>query len=87
MNEILMSAVVEAAVFVGVAEDDIVDSDAAVRFLEDLAARLRRLGASERRILGEFIERLAAREESGGGDPRRIEFLRSLMENLGLRAE
>jgi hypothetical protein len=83
MNENLMQAVVEAAVFVGTADEDTVDEDAAVEQLEQMAYFLKRLSAEEQREFVDFVKRHAD-EAAQRGSAERAEFLRSLPSNLGL---
>ena len=85
MNEILMQAVVECAAFLELSGDDVVNPDAAVRQLEGLASTLRELTPPDRIAFTEFVEDLARSELENHGSTRRVQFLQTLPENLGLR--
>src|SRR3954468_20106858 len=64
VNEILMRAVVEAAAFLELAGDDVVDPDIAVKELESMAYLLGQLNESEKRELVAFTEAEAGRTVS-----------------------
>jgi len=83
MNKALMRAVAEAALFAGLSPDDVVQPDAAVAQLEQLAAALKALSAGERETFRHFLDDLA-NDEAKSGTSERAEFLRSVFENLGL---
>jgi len=86
MNRALMRAVAEAVIFAGLSPDDVVQPDAAVAQLEQLAAVLKALSAGERETFRQFLDDLAD-DEAKGGTSEREEFLRSAFENLGLGEE
>ena len=56
MNEILMRVVVEAAAFLELAADDVLDPDVAVKQLESMAYLLGQLNESEKRQLVAFTQ-------------------------------
>jgi hypothetical protein len=64
MNEILMRAVVEAAAFLELSEDNVLDSDVAVSELESMAHLLGQLDKSEKRQLIAFTQAEASRVSS-----------------------
>src|SRR5436190_23821152 len=64
VNQILMRAVVEAAAFLELAADDVVDPDIAVKELESMAYLLGQLNESEKRELVAFTEAEAGRTVS-----------------------
>jgi hypothetical protein len=84
MNASLLRAIVECACFVGLSGDDVVHPDAAVAHLEQLGAILKELPGQERLEVVTFIESMADAEEREAGRTERVQFLRSLAENLGL---
>lgn len=81
-----MRAVVEALAFAELSGDDILQPDAAVRHLEEMASILRELSAPDRVGFVQYVERLAA-GECGECSPERAEFLRSLARHIGLVEE
>jgi hypothetical protein len=80
MNEILMRAVVEAAAFLEMAADDVIDPDVAVKELESMAYLLGQLNESEKRQLVAFTQAEADRASS----VEYREFLRQFPEAMGL---
>jgi hypothetical protein len=80
MNEILMRAVVEAAAFLELAADDVLDPDIAVKELESMAQLLGELDQSEKKELVAFTQAEAARRSSH----EYREFLRRFPEAMGL---
>jgi len=80
MNEILMRAVVEAAAFLELAADDVLDPDVAVKELESMAYLLGQLNESEKRQLVAFTQAEADRASS----VEYREFLRQFPEAMGL---
>ncbi len=84
MNSVLMKAIVECAIFLGMANDDIVNPDAAVVQLEQLSFLLKQLSIEEQRDFCRFIDKLAQEEQSSDGINERVVFLKTLPENLGL---
>ena len=80
MHEILMRAVVEAAAFLELAADDVLDPDVAVKELESMAYRLGQLNESEKRQLVAFTQAEADRASS----VEYREFLRQFPEAMGL---
>jgi hypothetical protein len=81
MNQHIFQVVVDLVSFLALADDEIVDQDAALQQLENVAATLKRLPQGELDQFLTFIAESAAQSE----DRRRSEFLRSLPEQLGLR--
>ena len=79
-----MRAVVEAVVFAGLSGDEVVHPDAAVSQLEQLGAILKGLSMEERRAFDKYVRDLAAAEQAESGPTERVEFLRSLVTNIGL---
>jgi hypothetical protein len=86
MIEVLMRAVVESFVFLGMSNEEIIQPDAAVSQLEYLASILRSLAIDEQRRVSHFVRALAESEEREGGLTPRVKFLQELSENLGLMA-
>lgn len=78
-----MRAIAEAAIFAGLSPDDVVQPDAAVTHLEQVAFVLKGLSSEEREVFRHFLDELADDEEKNG-TTERAEFLRSAFENLGL---
>ncbi len=87
MNAVLMRAVVEAVVFAGISGDEVVQPDAAVSQLEQLGAILKGLSVEERRAFDKYVRDLATAEEAESGLTERVEFLQSLVANIGLLEE
>jgi hypothetical protein len=84
MNEILMRAVVEAAAFLELAADDVLDPDVAVRELESMAYRLVQLNERAKRQLVAFTQA----EADCASSVKYREFLRQFPEAMGpLRPE
>jgi hypothetical protein len=83
VNEILMRAVVEAAAFLELSPDDVLDPDIAVKQLESMVYLLGQLSESEKRQLVAFARAEADRVSSG--DYR--DFLRQFPEAMGSDAE
>jgi hypothetical protein len=80
-----MRAVVRAAVFFGMNDEDTVNEDAAMRELESIACMLRELGDEEQREFRLFVKRLSV-EESQAGNSEVAAYLSTLCENLGLES-
>lgn len=78
---VLAHALVEVAVFVESADDDVLDPDAGVRLLESVAHRMQALSDADAAALGEVLLRIA--DDYG---PER-ELVRELPESLGLPSE
>jgi hypothetical protein len=83
MNQVLMQAIVEAAMFLALSGDDAIQEDAAVTCLEQLAFTLKRLSTMDREAFVRYVAQLEAEERAGGGNER-ADFLASLGDNLGL---
>jgi hypothetical protein len=79
MNEILMRALLQAVAFFELASDEVLDPDAAVAALEDIAYLLRQLSAAEKETLIAFV-----RAEGRGGreSPAYRDFLRDFPEAM-----
>jgi hypothetical protein len=84
MNKVLMRAVIEYALFIGLSEDNIVNEDAAVMQFEQLSWILKGLMPAERNTFVDFIEEMASVESKDPRSKKRVEFLRALADNLGL---
>jgi hypothetical protein len=80
VNEILMRAVVEAAAFLELSPDEVLDPDFAVKELESMVYLLGQLSEDEKRQLVAFTRTEAERASSV--DYR--EFLRQFPEAMGL---
>jgi hypothetical protein len=83
MNPTLMKAIVDFAAFLSLSTDDVVNPDAAVAQLEQLAGTLSQLNADERRTFSNFVEGMKKSEKSSANQDR-LEFLDSLVQNLGV---
>jgi hypothetical protein len=84
MNPTLMRAVVEAVVFAGLSNDDVIQQDAAVAQLEQLGSILKDLLSQDRAAFVKYVRAMATAEEQDYGRSPRVEFLFSIPENLGL---
>jgi predicted ATP-grasp superfamily ATP-dependent carboligase len=85
MNDLpLIRAVLESVVFLGMSDDNIVDPDAALSQLEAIAAILKEWNAQDRSNFLNRVQDLADEEEAATGRTKRVEFLLSLCDNLGL---
>jgi hypothetical protein len=82
----LMKAAVDSAVFFGLCSDDVLNPDVAVRQLEALATTLQGLRPDEIDDFLKYIQTLADQDEEARGSSVRVDFLRSLGENLGINA-
>ena len=83
MSQVLMRAVVDAAVFVGLSGDDVIQPDAAVAYLEQLASTMKDLTGEERDTFARYVANLA-KEERAEGRTERADFLARLCDDLGL---
>ena len=79
-----MRAIVESLAFLGLSEDEVLQPDAAVAQIEEIAAILQTLTPEERHEFGEFVLGMATAETIEEHPNERSMFLSSLMENLGL---
>jgi hypothetical protein len=86
MNRTLMRAVLDAAAFLELADDEILDPDAAVEQMEQMAVTLAELAPDERAGLLRFAAESAV-EARASGDEERAEFLESFGESFGLDDE
>jgi hypothetical protein len=75
----VLEALVDCLAFIEQSPDDVIDPDAAVRALEDVASRLAALAPREREPL---LRRLRALAEEA--DAPRREFIERMPESLGL---
>ena len=84
MNQPFLQIVVDLVSFLALSDDELVDQDAAVEQLEQVAATLKQLPQGER---DQFITFLAESADlaAKSKNHERSEFLRSLPEQLGLR--
>jgi len=80
----MMKILVDLIVFFGLANDDVVQPDEAVRQLEGIAAALQKLTDIEKRQFVKFVQQVAKKEAMEGKDPERVEFLRQLPASLGI---
>jgi hypothetical protein len=84
----LARSVIEAARFLELSSDDLIDPDAAVKILESIALELVRSDDAERTALREALDELIGEELAGReGCPSRqevVDFYESFMENFGL---
>jgi hypothetical protein len=86
MNRTLMRAVLDAAAFLELADDETVDPDAAVEQMEQMAATLAGLSPEDRaELLGFAAE--SAEEARRAGDEERAEFLEGFGAGFGLDAD
>jgi hypothetical protein len=87
MNALARSAI-EAARFLELSGEDLVDPDFAVRALESIAHELASIDETEKTALREALDELIGEEEAGrdgsASRPEVIEFYQSFMENFGL---
>jgi hypothetical protein len=84
MKNPLMRAVIESAAFAELNDDDVIDADAAVGHLEQLASILQDLDPAAKSEFVEYVRSTADLEEAAGVDEARVQFLRTLPETLGL---
>jgi hypothetical protein len=84
MNPILMSLLVECCVFLGLSDDDVVQPDVALRYLELIAHDLQQLGDEDRRTFIRHVRELARHESQNPGNEERVAFLVALPEDMGL---
>jgi len=84
MNKTLMTIVLESAAFFELAEDELVDPDAAIEQIEGMISVLGDLTPGEKGELTRFSVEYADTEESKGGPPERIGFFRTFAEHFGL---
>jgi hypothetical protein len=80
----LMQVVLDNLVFFALASDEIIRPDECVRRLEEMATELRKLSSDDKREFLRFVETAAVAEERHGNSRERIEFLRTIGENLGI---
>jgi hypothetical protein len=80
MNEVLMGIVVDVMALFGQSDDDRVDPDLAVTWLESISYKLQKLEPGDRRSFLAYVRRRADGEER----PQMKEFLEELPEASGL---
>ena len=78
----LARALVEAAAFIELSDESVIELHAAVRALEDIATELRECSPAEVAILREVLFEAQACEPEGPGERR--EFLRKFLSNCGI---
>ncbi|MEM8535048.1 MAG: hypothetical protein AAGF95_29700 [Chloroflexota bacterium] len=83
MNEVLTQVIINTILFLELSDDEIIDQDAAVSQLEQMASILKQLDEADQKTFIKLIEKFADEEDST--DQERIQFLHSIPENLGLR--
>jgi hypothetical protein len=84
MNRHLMEAIIQYAAFLELSGDEVINPDAAVRELESLASTLASLSQQERKIFIDFTTQYADKEQRGNQPMKRVKFIRSIPESLGL---
>ena len=84
MNQSLMRAVVEYALFLGLSEDTVIDPDTSVSQFEQLSLILKQLTPTEKSEFIRFIKKMAEQESQRTGSEKRVKFLQSLADDLGL---
>jgi hypothetical protein len=82
MNQFLMRAVAEYAIFLGLAKEEDVNPDVAVEQLEQLSDIMKQLSPAEQAEFANFVRNMADQETHSSKE--RIEFLQSLVDNMGL---
>lgn len=86
MNRTLMRALLDAATFFELADDETLDPDSAVEQMEQMAVTLVGLSPDERAGLLRFAAEVAE-EARRAGDEERAEFLENFGESFGLAGE
>jgi hypothetical protein len=85
MNQSLMRAVAEYAIFLGLAKEEDVNPDVAVEQLEQLSRIMKQLTQTEREEFANFTRKMAEQESQVANySEERVEFLQSLVDNMGL---
>ena len=84
MNPKLMKSIVDFAAFLSLSGEDVVQPDAAVEQLEQLASTLKEMTHEDQQIFVHYINELARLEGQAGKDKRLTSFLETLPENLGI---
>ena len=86
----LARSVIEAALFLELSGDDVVDPDSAVKALEGIAHELQGTDVTERLALRGALDELMEAEKSRPGGsayrPEVVEFYRTFMGNFGLES-
>jgi hypothetical protein len=85
MNAILIRIIVDCAAFLELSDDSVVDRDAAVQQLEQIASMLEKLSPSEQAEIVNHIKTYALEEGSARGKGRYWQFLENLPDALGLQ--
>jgi len=82
----LCRAIIGSACFLELSQDDIVDPDAAVKALEDIASALQGATQAEKEAFRHACseEALRLEKDAGPGYARTAEFIRSLPESVGI---
>lgn len=84
MNQLLMTIIVELCIFLEFSSDEIIDPDAAVSMMEQIAAALNQLTPGEQSEFAFFVQDLSKTEQQSGGTAERVEFLMAFPETIGL---
>lgn len=82
-NEPLMDAVVQMVLFLEFGDPDMVDEDAAIGMMEQIASTLQKLGPADK---DQFLGYLTCRASQAGSEKER-QSLENFASNLGLTAE
>ena len=80
MNRALVATIAQMAIFLELSDDSVIDPDAAVKQLEEMAFTLQKLSGPEQTEFVRILEELAA--ENSFEDQR--DYLRRLPEALGI---
>lgn len=76
----LVKAIADMAIFLEFSSEELLDADASVEAMEQLAMELRLMGDDDRNNLASQLKNLAAEY----GDARKVQFVENLPESLGL---
>ena len=82
--EPLFDAIISAVAFFALSNEQIVESDAAIKQLEAIASHLQNLHDEVREHFISYTHELSIKG-AGGNNPEYLTFLADLAENLGLR--
>jgi hypothetical protein len=83
MNQHLMKAVLECAAFYALSDEAIINPDAAVAQLDQLASFLRNLTPEEADEFGRYVQDTLITERHSASKAR-LEFLGGFVDNLGI---
>jgi len=84
MNQVLMQAIIDMVLFLGLSEDYEVNPESAKICIEDLSARLQDLSHEERITFVKYIADLATKWQDTGATEQGIAFLQTLPSRLAL---